>query len=356
MNVPLARCLALAGALLLPACSDGTSPDNGDNGAAARFDALADSIARGGDPVRADALRHAAVVVRLTGAPTPVSLTIDGAARQFVAVAEELEYPNIVCSWPGDTGVVFPDPDGTPPDTIMHPPTPPMPPREPVCDTHGMHRMRALIAWEPERMEEVVRLVADEGQGEVRPGIPDPMAGPGHHGEGWGGGPGHPDAPPPVSPPPGTPPTPGPPPPPDSSVMPPPPVPTGPGFMGEYFERATGFWWSVSGRQSNALEQEGGQCTQGEVEFDWARYACQAIRVRVEFTMRVERLVPVPFDGWNPGDPLPTPPLESRDIAMEAASVGGARLSLLEWLPPPVEPPISPPLGPPIPEPQPGAR
>jgi hypothetical protein len=38
------------------------------------------------------------------------------------------------------------------------------------------------------------------------------------------------------------------------------------------------------------------------VEFDWARYACQAIRVRFEFAMRVQRMVMVPFDGWNPRD------------------------------------------------------
>lgn len=329
--------LAAAAALLLAACSDSTSPGDGDNRAAARFEALADSLASGGDPVRADALRHAAVIVRLAGAPTPVTLTIDGATRQFVAVAEELEYPSIVCEWPADSGIGFPGPDGAPPDTSLHPPMPPSEP--PVCEAGNPIRMRALIAWEPEHMEEVVRLVADQEQGVVQPGIPDPMAGPGHHGEGWGGGPGHPDAPPPAFPP-------------DSGVTSPP-IPAGPGFMGEYFERATGFWWSVSGRQSNTTEHEGGPCTQAEVEFDWARYACQAIRLRFEFAMRVERMRMVPFDGWDPhADPPPMPASEVRDIAMDAASVNGARLSLLEWLPPPLEPPFPRPV--PMPEPVPG--
>jgi hypothetical protein len=49
-------------------------------------------------------------------------------------------------------------------------------------------RMRTLIAWEPEQMAEVGRLVADEGRGRVAPGVPDAMAGPSHQGESWGMG------------------------------------------------------------------------------------------------------------------------------------------------------------------------
>jgi hypothetical protein len=277
------------------------------------------------------------MVVRLTGDATPVSLSIDGASRGFLAVAEELEYPNIACRWPADTGVVFPDPVAPPRDSVPMPPMPPLP--GPVtCEPEGTMRMRTLIAWEPERMAEVVRLVADQGRGEVRPGLPDPMAGPAHHGEGWGGGTGRPIDPtmPPL--------------PPDSVIGAPPPIDPGPGFMGEYLERETGFWWSVSGRQANALEREGGPCTRDEVAFDWARYACQALRVRFEFAMRVQRMVPVPFDGWDPRDSLPPmPPIESREIAMPSTSVSGARLSLLEWLPPPIEPPFPGPMPPPIP-------
>jgi hypothetical protein len=331
--------LAVFGLISLLACSDdGASPGDGDDRSAALFDELADSIADGGDYARADALRHAAMIVRLTGEPAPVTLTIDGEARRFVAVAEELEYPNIVCRWPSDSGVVFPDGDGTPRDSSSMPPMPPLP--EPgTCEPEGSVRMRALIAWEPEQMAEVVRLVADEGRGRVAPGVPDAMAGPSHRGESWGGGAGRPSDP-------AMPPSPG------DSVVESPPIDRGPGFMGEYLERDRGFWVSVSGEQSNTMEKDGGTCRLERVEFDWARYACQAIRVKFEFAMRVQRMVMVPFDGWNPRDSLPLPPVETRDVRMTATSIPGARLSLLEWLPPPV--PIEPPMPGPGPMPMPG--
>jgi hypothetical protein len=320
--------MATLGSLSVIACSDGgTSPGSGDDRTAALFEALADSIAGGGDYARADALRHAAVIVRLAGDPAPVTLTIDGVSRRFVAVAEELEYPNIVCRWPTDSGVVFPDGGGTPPDSGSMPPMPPLP-GPGSCAPEGSMRMRTLIAWEPERMAEVVRLVADEGRGRVAPGVPDAMAGPSHQGESWGGGTGRPTDP-------TMPPSPG------DSVIVSPPIEPGPGFMGEYLERDRGFWVSVSGEQANTMEKDGGTCRLDEVEFDWARYACQAIRVRFEFAMRVQKMVMVPFDGWNPRDSLPLPPIETRDISMAATSVPGARLSLLEWLAPPM--PVEPP-------------
>src|SRR4029453_14571451 len=54
------------------------------------------------------ALRHAAEITRLTGHATPVTLTIDGASRRFLAVAEQLDFPDIQCSWPPHTGVAPP--------------------------------------------------------------------------------------------------------------------------------------------------------------------------------------------------------------------------------------------------------
>lgn len=318
--------IAVLGSLLFVACGDGgSSPGTGNDRTAAAFDELADSIGGQGDYAHADALRHAAMIVRLAGDPVPVTLTIDGEARRFVAVAEELEYPDFVCRWPVDSGIVFPDSGGVPPDS-----TPPAPG---TCEPDGSVRMRTLIAWEPQRLEEVVRLVADEGRGRVEPGVPDAMAGPTHQGESWGGAsqPTDPAMPP------------------DSAIGSPPIVP-GPGFMGEYLVRDGGFWLSVSGEQANMLEQDGGACRRDVVEFDWARYACQAIRVRFEFSMRVQQLVPIPFDGWTPRDSLgPMPPAETRDIVMSAASIPGARLSLLEWLTPPV--PIDPPMPGPMPVP-----
>jgi hypothetical protein len=331
--------IAILGSLSVTACRDGgSSPGDGDDRTAALFEELADSIAGGGDYARADALRHAAMIVRLAGEPAPVTLTIDGESRRFVAVAEELEFPNIVCRWPTDSGVVFPDGGGAPPDSGSMPPMPPLP-GPGSCEPEESMRMRTFIAWEPERMAEVVRLVADEGRGRVAPGVPDAMAGPSHQGGSWGGGTGRPTDP-------TMPPSPG------DSVIVSPPIEPGPGFMGEYLERSRGFWVSVSGEQANTMENDGGRCRLDEVEFDWARYACQAIRVRFEFAMRVQKMVTVPFDGWNPRDSLPLPPIETRDIGMAATSVPGARLSLLEWLAPPV--PIEPPRPGPLPTPLPG--
>ena len=318
--------IAVLGSLLFTACGDGSSPSGGDDRSAAEFEQLADSMADGGDYARAEALRHAAMIVRLTGDPTPVTLTIDGQGRHFVAVAEELEYPNIVCTWPVDSGIVFPDSGGggaMPPDTASSGPG--------SCEPQGSMRIRTLIAWEPERLAELVRLVAMDGRGSVAPAVPDAMAGTSHQGESWGGG---------VA----TPTDPSMPPQPDDSAVGSPPVYVGPGFMAEYFERDQGFWISVSGSQANTLEQEGGACRLEEVEFDWARYGCQSIQVRFEFTMRVQKLVPIPIDPMDPPGSPPMPPAEWRDIGLAPTSIAGARLSLLEWLPPPLDPPTPGPM------------
>jgi hypothetical protein len=316
--------IAIFGSLLFTACDDGASPPGGDDRTAAEFEQLADSMADGGDYARAEALRHAAMIVRLTGDPTPVTLTIDGQSRPFVAVTEELEYPNIVCHWPVDSGIVFPDSGGTmPPDTASSGPG--------SCESVGSMRIRTLIAWEPERLAEVVRLVALDGRGFVAPAVPDAMAGTSHQGESWGGGV-------------GTPTDPAMPPQPDDSAVGSPPVNVDPGFMAEYLERDQGFWISVSGSQANTLEQEGGACRLEEVEFDWARFACQSIQARFEFTMRVQKLGPILIDPMDlPGNPS-MPPAEWRDISLAPTSIAGARLSLLEWLPPPLEPPTPGPM------------
>jgi hypothetical protein len=331
--------LVILAPLVVTACSDGSSPGSGNGDrTAAQFEQLADSMAGVGDFGRAEALRHAAMVVRLTGDPTPVTLTIDGAPRAFVAIAEELEYPNIVCRWPAETTVVFPDSGvATPPDTAPAPPVPGF------CEPQGSTRMRTLIAWEPTQLAEVVRLVASEGSGVVAQGTPDAMAGPMHAGESWGGTGMTGGSP--------MPPLPG-----DSGIAPPPPGPApAPGFMGEYMQRDQGLWISLSGTQANALESEGGSCTSDVVEFDWARYGCGAIRVRFEFTMQVQKLVMIPTGMFPPRDSVPLqPPTETREIGMSPASIAGARLSLLEWLPPPVTPPMPGPLPRPGPMPVPG--
>jgi len=127
------KAAALAALAAVAGCSDGgTNPGGGTGGddTAARFEQLADSVDGEGWSPTAEALRHAAKIVRLTGGATPVTLTIDGQARRFDAVAEQLDFPNIVCTWTDSTAVppdsgVAPPPDTTvvppPPDTVVVP-------------------------------------------------------------------------------------------------------------------------------------------------------------------------------------------------------------------------------------------
>ena len=96
------RAAALAALLGVAGCGDsGTNPGDGGEGddAAARFEQLADSVDGEGWSPTAEALRHAAKIVRLAGGATPVTLTIDGESRRFDAVAEQLDFPSI---WPLD--------------------------------------------------------------------------------------------------------------------------------------------------------------------------------------------------------------------------------------------------------------
>jgi len=328
--------MTAAGLLGLLACSDGSAPSgSGGNREAALFDGIADSIAASGDGWRAEALRHAAELVRLIGDPTTITLSVDGQSRQFHAVAEELDVPMMVCHWPGDSGVVHPDSGGTAGDSTSVPPGGGGSSGPGTCEPEGSYRMRTLIAWEPEHLSEVVRLVADLGSGAVQPMVPDPMAGPAFGGTSTGETPGSPG---------------------DSTVTSPPGS-AGPGFMGEYLVRDDGIWWSVDGTQENSLEQEGGECTQPRATFDWAEFSCEAIRVQFGFTMTVQRFNMVPMEGWNPLDSVPPAPVpESKVITMEPASVAGARLTILRWTMPPMpvdSAPMPPTPGRPVPAPMP---
>ena len=296
------RIVALVAALALAGCSDGaTNPGDGGVGdaIAARFEELADSVGGQGWSPTAEALRHAAEIVRLAGGATPVTLTIDGREREFLAVAEQIDFPNIVCTGPDSGG--GPSDGGT----------------GGGCQEVGTYSMRTLIAWEPDDMAEVVRLVADLGSTEVQPGVPDVMTGlPTSSASGAGG------EPEPV--------------PPDSAVG------QYPGFMGEYLVRDVGSWWAMEGSQSNDLTGSSGACTDDTITFDWARFSCRAARFRFEFDMRVE---PLRFD------PLPDPsggPEGSHEIALTSTEIDGVRLEVVEWVPPsPPEPPVDPPPAPP---------
>ena len=115
MRSTLLSALSLFG---LACGSEGTGPrpPDGDGARmATEFERLADSVESGGYSPAAEALRHAAVIVRLTGHATPVTVWIDGRDRSFVAVAEQIDFPNLVCSWPSDSGAP------PPPDTVSVP-------------------------------------------------------------------------------------------------------------------------------------------------------------------------------------------------------------------------------------------
>ncbi len=357
--------VALAGTV---GCGDGGGGPSGgdDEGArlATQFEDLADSVDGAGFSPTAAALRHAAEIVRLTGHATPVTLSIDGASRSFLAVAEQLDFPQLQCTWPTDTGSTPPGepPDGSPPpvpptdSSLVDPATgaavsadstmdPPRPPGE--CTEVGTFSMRTLIAWEPERMAEVVRLVADAGSNgvdttvpDVMTGLPtnaspngeapprnDPMPGDTMGGGGNGGGNGGGG--------------------------------TGgggnggfPGFMGEYLVGDEGMWFAVEGTQANDLARSGGACTAERARFDWAEFSCEQASFSYEFRMRVEplRFVGTPRPGGGPepetgmppngGDPQGGPEGEHA-IAMTRSAVDGVRLSVVAWAPPPV--PVSPP-------------
>ena len=313
---------ALVVAVAAAGCWDG-AVDPGDGGGgeeiAARFEQLADSVDGEGYSPTAEALRHAAEIVRLVGSATEVTLTIDGQARKFVAVGEQLDFPNIVCSWPGDT-VVVPD------DSVSGGPG--AEPGAPgggggECEEVGTFSMRTLIAWEPDNLAEVVRLVADLGSTEVQPGVPDVMTG-----LPTGEAPADGDEPLPE--------------PRDSAVG------GYPGFIGEYLVRDEGSWWAVEGSQSNELVGSAGACTEDTVTFDWARFQCEGARFRFAVEMRVEAMRYDPATGWNPNQgPGAEGPEGSHDISLASTEIDGVRLEVVEWVPPPLPPPDSLPIDPP---------
>lgn len=291
--------------LLLAGCGDGGGgPGVPDEAAriAAQFDDLADSIGTGGHEPTSEALRHAADLVRLTGSATPVTLTIDGQQRQFLAVAEQLDFPLVVCSYPADSGSsgggVGPSSgDSTPPGGAP----------EGECTETGTQSMRTLIAWEPETMAEVVRIVADTGATPAQEDVPDVMTGlPSYGGS-------------------------------DSAVTGTPV--TSPGFSGEYLVRDVGSWWAREGTQANGLEAEGGACTDDRVTFGWADLACRSASLRFEFSMVVEA---ASWEYLAGGERSASDASGTHAIALSSTVVEGVRLTVLGWTAPDPGPPPEP--------------
>jgi len=298
--------------LTLAACGDGGSapPDMGDGPRiAAQFEDLADQIGDSGSSLTADALRHAADVVRLVGHATPVTVSIDGTGHDWLAVAEQIDTPEVQCTWPTEPGGGI----GVSGDSVIPPSG-----GGGECNQTGTYSMRTLIAWEPVHMDQVIRIFADPGSNEVYGGVPDVMAGlpsptePGDTAVSGGGG----------------------------TVQ--------AGFSGEYLLRDGGIFTILEGSQSNELESGGGACTSDRFSFDWAEFSCEATRIRFEFDarayqIRYDPLTGVP-DGPAAGDG------ESHALSLEPSSVDGVRLTVVAWTPP--EPPPGPGPGPdPVPGP-----
>jgi hypothetical protein len=165
--------------------------------------------------------------------------------------------------------------------------------------------MRTLIAWEPEHMTEVARIVAHIGSSGAVSGVPDVMSGlptttPPDSGSGSGGEPGG-----------------------------------FPGFMGEYLVREVGSWLAVGGNQSNDLINLAGACTEDRATFDWAEFSCDGAIFRFGFEMQVEplnyeRLTGVADPGGGPEG--------NHTLSLGTSSVDGVRLTWEAWTPPPAPP------------------
>lgn len=320
------------GLVLAAACSGDMGPgasDPGDgNRLASEFENLAGELGDSGATASANALYHAAQLVRMVGHATPVTVTIDGVTHDWLAVGEQLDYPLIQCVWPATGGPGEGD-GGTPPDSGSAT-TPPDSgsgggsagggsggsPGGPECTETGTGSVRSIIAWEPEHMDEVVRMTAEPGSSEVKPaGVPDVMAGlPSSSGSAEPG---------------------------DTAI-------TGGGtygFMGEYLKADGGIFWTVEGTQSNSREAGSGACTQSHVTFDWAEFDCEAVRLRFQVEMRVQGGQMQPLTG-RPGPEGGAGELETHTISLPATTVDGAVMTVVGWTTPTPEPGPSPDPGP----------
>ena len=315
------RLTLIAGAaiLVLQACGEGTvePSDNPGNEMAARFEQLADSVDGEGYSPTAEALRHAAAIVRLTGHATPVTLTVDGAQREFLAVAEQLDFPNIQCTWPGSGGGR--GRTARPATPSSHPaPSPPRRAKSPSARRWGCTPCARSSPGSRMRWRRSCGSSPIWAAPRSRPGVPDVMTGLPANDAGA-------DDPAP-------PPEPG-----DTAVT----GPGYPGFIGEYLVRDVGNWWAVEGSQSNDLTGSAGTCTEDRATFDWAVFSCDAAQFRFEFTMRVDRMRYDPATGWENGPGGDPSQPDSKDIALGSSEIAGVRLKVVEWAPPPL-PPVDP--------------
>ena len=293
--------------------SDGTGVRDGSDplAIAREFELLRDSLASAGNVNGAEVMHHVAEIVKLTGRVTSVEISVDGTPAKFLAVAEQMDYPIVSCWAFADTsggGTAPPGRDGggLPPDTVGIPPQ---------CESAAtdQYSVRTLIAWQPESMQRIVRIVADTGPSRAPDEVPDVMAGlPTDTRAGTSDS---------VSA--------------DSGVV----FPAFyPGFFGEYFDGPDGWWVASQGEESNRLVSMDGACMRDTLELDWGRFACERASVAFEVSMTV---VPGFFAGFGdtrPGDTRPDDPRDgsSHTVKMRSQVVAGVRLRLDAYPLPPL--------------------
>ena len=298
--------------------SDGTGVrGSGDPLAIAReFESLSDSLTSAGNVNGAEVMHHVAEIVKLTGRVTSVEISVDGTPARFLAVAEQMDYPIVSCWAFADTsggGTAPPGRDGggLPPDTLGMPPQ---------CEQAAtdQYSVRTLIAWQPESMQRIVRIVADTGPSRAPDEVPDVMAG-----LPTGVRAGTSDS---VSA--------------DSGVV----FPAFyPGFFGEYFDGPGGWWVASQGEESNLLDSMDGACMRDTLELDWGRFACERASVAFEVSMTVvpgffARFGDTRPDDTRPDDPRPDDPRDGRShtVKMRSQVVAGVRLRLEAYPQPPL--------------------
>lgn len=269
------------------------------------FELLGDSLSLAGNVNGAEVMRHVAAIVKLTGRVTPVEISVDGAPMMFLAVAEQIDYPIVTCWMRSDSGVV-PAP-GSSDSAWYRPDTGSVPPPCRSAES-SFYSARTFIAWQPDSMRRIVRIVADTGRSRAPNDVPDVMAGlpttvPGGAADSV------------VA---------------DSAFARPV---FYPGFFGEYFEEPGGWWIATQGEEANRLDSMDGPCTRDTLALYWARFACERASLAFEVGMTVVPGFLGRFDEAGAADPRAG---ESHTVKMSSQVVAGVRLRLEAFVPPPL--------------------